>query len=233
MRNLKFENGQIYHILNRGIEKRNTFTDNKDYFRFIHDLYEFNDEEAAINFYYKAPFLKSYETKSHKIEWRQRKLLVEVLIFCLMPNHFHLLLRQLKEAGISRFMHKLGVGYTMYFNQRYKRSGSLFQGTYKAIKVTNESHFIHLPYYLHLNPLDLVMPNWREKEIKDYKKAVKFLENYRWSSFPDYIAKKNFPSVTQREFLLEFLGGPGKYKKDTIKWLKEMDLEEIKNLTLE
>lgn len=130
-------------------------------------------------------------------------------------------------------MHKLGTGYTNYFNQKYERTGSLFQGTYKAVAVTGESHFIHLPYYIHINPLDLEMPEWREREIKDYKKAMKFLENYRWSSFPDYIGKKNFPSVTQRGFLLEFFGGPEQYKKDTIKWLKEMDLEEIKDLILE
>jgi putative transposase len=232
MRNIKFIEGEVYHIYNRGVEKRNIFLDDEDYFRFIHDLFEFNDEKPAANFYYKKPFLQSYEAKPHKIEYR-RKLLVEILIFCLMPNHFHLLLRQKREGGIAEFMHKLGTGYSMSFNQKYERIGSLFQGPYKAILVEKETHFIHLPYYIHSNPLDLIMPEWRDREIKDYKKAIKFLENYRWSSFPDYIGKKNFPSITQREFLLDFFGGPEQYKKDTIKWFKEMDLEDLKDIILE
>ena len=233
MRNIRFVNKEIYHVYNRSVEKREIFVDDQDRFRFIHDLFEFNDEAPAVNFYYKRPLIQSYETKSHKIEQQKRKLLVEILAFVVMPNHFHLLLRQIKENGISNFMHKLGTGYTMYFNQKYERAGSLFQGTYKAILVNQEAHFIHLPYYIHFNPLDLKFPEWRDREIKNYKQAMKFLENYRWSSFLDYIGKKNFPSVTQREFLNEFFEGPENYKKDAMKWLKEMDLEEIEDFTLE
>jgi putative transposase len=232
MRKIKFIEGEIYHIYNRGVEKRDIFLENKDYFRFIHDLFEFNDEEPATLLYYKKPFIQSYETKSHRID-HKRKLMVEIIVFTLMPNHFHLLLRPGRENAISEFMHRLGVGYSMYFNQKYERSGSLFQGPYKAVLVEKDSHFIHLPYYIHLNPLDLKFPEWRDKEIKDYKEAIKFLENYRWGSFQDYIGKKNFPSVTQREFLNKFFGGPEQYKKDILKWLKEMDLEEIKEIILE
>lgn len=231
-----FVNNQIYHIYNRGVEERNIFLDNQDRFRFIHDLFEFNDEASVVNIYYKLNRFhefQSYEVKPRKIERGTRKLLVEILVFCLMPNHFHLLLRQLKENGIVKFMQKLGTGYTMSFNQKYKRSGSLFQGTYKAILVEKDAHFLHLPYYIHLNPLDLKFPEWRNREIKNYKEVMNFLENYRWSSFLDYIGKKNFPSVTQREFFNEFFEGPEQYKKDSLKWLKEMYLEEIKDLILE
>lgn len=233
MRNIRFVNKEIYHVYNRSVEKREIFVDDQDRFRFIHDLFEFNDEAPAVNLYYKRPLIQSYEAKPRKIEQQKRKLLVEILAFVVMPNHFHLLLRQIKENGISNFMHKLGTGYTMYFNQKYERAGSLFQGTYKAILVNQEAHFIHLPYYIHFNPLDLKFPEWRDREIKNYKQAMKFLENYRWSSFLDYIGKKNFPSVTQREFLNEFFEGPENYKKDAMKWLKEMDLEEIEDFTLE
>jgi len=233
MRNIRFVNKEIYHVYNRSVEEKEIFVDDQDRFRFIHDLFEFNDEAPAVNLYYKRPLIQSYEAKPRKIEQQKRKLLVEILAFVVMPNHFHLLLRQIKENGISNFMHKLGTGYTMYFNQKYERAGSLFQGTYKAILVNQEAHFIHLPYYIHLNPLDLKFPEWRDREIKNYKQAMKFLENYRWSSFLDYIGKKNFPSVTQREFLNEFFEGPENYKKDAMKWLKEMDLEEIEDFTLE
>jgi len=200
MRNIRFVNEGIYHVYNRSVEKREIFVDDQDRFRFIHDLFEFNDEAPAVNFYYKRPLIQSYEAKPRKIEQQKRKLLVEILAFVVMPNHFHLLLRQIKENGISNFMHKLGTGYTMYFNQKYERAGSLFQGTYKAVLVNQEAHFIHLPYYIHFNPLDLKFPEWRDREIKNYKQAMKFLENYRWSSFLDYIGKKNFPSVTRENF---------------------------------
>lgn len=235
MRKPKFINDDaIYHIYNRGVEKRKIFMDDKDHFRFIHDLFEFNDENAALNVLYYLN-LQTMEVQPQYIqkERKPRKLLVEILAFVLMPNHFHLLLRQKRNNGIIKFMQKLGTGYTMYFNQKHERVGGLFQGRFKAIHIQKEPHFLHLPYYIHSNPLELKFPKWKEREIKDYKKAAKFLENYRWSSFPDYIGKKNFPSVTQRDFLLEFFGGPEEYKKDMIKWLKEMDLEEIKDLTLE
>lgn len=234
MRKIRFVDENIYHIYNRGVEKRKIFLNNKDYFRFIHNLFEFNDEAPAINLYYKKPILKSYEAKPHNIKiYHKRKLLVEILIFCLMPNHFHLLLKQKRENGVSEFMHKLGTGYSMYFNQKYERTGSLFQGTYKAVPISSDAHFIHLPYYIHLNALDLIEPNWRNGEIKNLNKAIKFLENYRWSSYLDYIGKKNFPSVTSRNFLLEFFNGPKEYQKETIKWLKQIDLREIKEIALE
>jgi len=235
MRNIKFVNGEIYHIYNRSVENRKIFLDDQDKFRFVHNLFEFNDEMPAVNLYYKKLFSQSYEAKPRKIEIerQKRKLLVEILLFVIMPNHFHLLLRQIKENGISNFMHKLGTGYTMYFNQKYKRTGSLFQGTYKAILLNQQKHFIHLPYYIHLNPLDIKFPEWRDRELKNYKEAMGFLENYRWSSFPDYIGKKNFPSVTQREFLNEFFETPETHRKDILKWLKEIDLEEIKESLLE
>jgi len=150
-----------------------------------------------------------------------------------MPNHYHLLLRQKRDGGIVQFMQKLGTGYTMYFNQKYERVGGLFQGRFKAVVVEEEPHFIHLPHYIHLNPLSLVESGWDRREIKDWKKGMKFLESYRWSSYLDYIGKKNFPSVTSREFLTGIMDGPKEYKKATRQWLKDMDLENIKDVILE
>jgi len=222
--------GEIYHIYNRGIEQRNIFLDDDDRLRFIHDLFEFNDENPTINLAYHFGQKQSKEVGLPKIERVPRKLLIDLLIFCLMPNHFHLMIKQQKEGGITAFMRKLGTGYTNYFNKKYNRVGHLLQGKYKIVHVNQESHFIHLPYYIHLNPLDADFPEWRERKIKNYKKAMKFIENYRWSSFQDYIGIKNFPSVTQREFLLKFFEGPAQYKKDVANWLKNIDPEEIKSL---
>lgn len=235
MRKIIFAKNHIYHVFNRGVEKRKVFLDKQDYFRFIHDLFEFNDEEPAANLYYKTSNFQSYEAKPRKIgnNEHKRKLLVEILAFCLMPNHYHLLLRQKKDGGIANFMQKLGTGYTMYFNQKYERAGSLFQGTYKAVEVENDAQLLHLPYYVHLNPVELVEPNWKDREIKNYKKVIKFLGSYRWSSYLDYTGKKNFPSVTSREFLTDIVGGPEEYKKATKEWMKELHLEEIEDVTLD
>jgi len=231
MKKPQLENNEIYHILNRGVEQRNIFLDDKDYLRFIHDLYEFNDEAPAENIYYKSISLESYEVKPRKI--RERKSIVEILAFCLMPNHYHLLLKQKKDNGISKFMQKLGTGYTMSFNKKYKRKGTLFQNTYKAILIDKQNHFYNLPYYIHLNPLDLKFPEWRERKLKDYNGAIEYLNNYRWSSHLDYIGKKNFPSVTNREFLLDVFNGEDKYKQSIEKWLKDMDVSNIRELILE
>ena len=196
--------GEIFHVLNRGVDNREIFLDEEDYFRFIHNLFEFNDLSPVFNLSYYLNRLQYIDFVNQYIK-KPRKLIVEILAFCLMPNHFHLLLRQRGEGGLTKFMRKIGVGYANYFNQKYKRSGTLFQGRYKLVLVSSESHFVHLPYYIHFNPLDLTMPEWRKGEIQNYQKAVEILNSFRWSSHLDYIGKKNFPSVTQREFLLKIL----------------------------
>ena len=150
-----------------------------------------------------------------------------------MPNHYHLLLQSSTKGDLSLFMRKLNGGYSRYFNTKHDRSGALFQGKYKSVLVRQESHLLHLPYYIHGNPLDLVMPEWRKKTLNDYKKALRFLEDYKWSSFPDYIGGQNFPSVTQREFLMEFYGGPTQYKKSFVSWLRNFNPETMEHLLLE
>ncbi len=130
-------------------------------------------------------------------------------------------------------MQKLNAGYVLYFNEKYERRGTLFEGRYKAVSVKTNSHFIHLPYYIHLNPLDLIAPEWRTRELKSYRGAIGFLKSYRWSSHLDYTGVKNFPSVTQRDFLLKFFGGSNKYKSSVTKWMKDLDLEELGRLKLE
>lgn len=229
--------GNIYHILSRGVDKRKIFLDDEDRLRFIHNLFEFNDIEPVNNLTYYF-----HRTQSNDIgrpyvvkttEKRQRKLLVYILAFCLMPNHYHLLVRPLTNEGLSQFMKKLNMGYSKYFNEKYQRKGTLFESRYKSIAIKHDSHLIYIPYYIHLNPLDLLTPSWRKGEIENYKEAVKFLENYRWSSFLDYIGEKNFPSLTQREFLSDFFEGPTNHKKELVKWLKERKIEETKDVILE
>lgn len=222
---------ELLHIINRGVDKRKIFLDNQDYFRFIHDMFEFNDEDSVdSNFYY---FNKSHDVGHREIKKKPRKLLVDILAFCLMPNHYHLFLTPKIQNGIPLFMKKLNGGYTKYFNAKHERSGFLFQGKYKRIIIKNEAHFIHLPYYIHFNPLDLIAPEWRERKIKDFKKAMEFLNEYRWSSHLDYLNKKNFPSVINQEILLDFFNGHNGYKNGMEEWLKSLYISEIENIILE
>ncbi len=219
---------EFYHVLSRGIERRKIFLDKKDFLRFIHDLYEFNDEEPAFSgrlYVFRNSQCNDVQRRCIEEEKQKgpRKFLVNLLAFTLMPNHYHLFVSIKNRESLTLFMRKLNGGYARYFNEKYKRKGPLFESRFKSILIKSEAHFIHLPYYIHCNPLDLTMPEWRERKIGDYRKALNFLENYRWSSHADYIGKKNFPSVTQREFLLEYFGGEKGYGRDLKRWLEDFD----------
>jgi len=158
---------QLYHVLNRGVDKRKIFMDDKDRFRFVHDLFEFNDQQKVLDnaYYFNIQDIRYPEIR-HK-ERRPRKLLVNIYAFCLMANHYHLLVSPLVDGGLSLFMRKLNGGYSRYFNQRHERTGTLFERRYKSVPINNQAHFIHMPYYIHLNPLDMVAPEWREKKISN------------------------------------------------------------------
>ena len=229
---------KIYHVLTRGIEKRKIFLDKRDRLRFIHDLYEFNNEES-VNASQLFSRHQCYDVRRRNIgeekggEKKKRKLLVDIHVFAIMQNHYHLLLSPRVEKGIFLFMKKLNGGYARYFNQRYTRKGPLFESRYKSILIHNESHFIHIPYYIHCNRLDEIYPEWRKRELKKPSHALEYLDHDRWSSHQDYIGKKNFPSVTQREFLLEYFGGSEGYQKSIDSWLRSFDLCDVAGETLE
>lgn len=220
---------EIYHVLSRGVDKRRIFLCDRDYFRFIHNLFEFNNQERTGTSS-DYGFKKLDDIASRLIRARDRKprkLLVDIHAFCLMPNHYHLMLRPRIEDGIPRFMKKINIGYAKYFNIKNERKGALFESRYRSILIENESHFMYLPHYIHLNPLDMYMPEWREGKLRSAVGAIKFLENYRWSSFPDYIGQKNFPSVTNRDFLLEVFGNVDKYRSEIQEFLKDLSLQSL------
>ena len=204
-----FVNDHIYHVFNRGVDKRDVFLDDEDYGRFIHDLFEFNDEAPALNV--------KYHFAINTMRDELRDLLVDVMLFTLMPNHFHLLIRQRSDGGIVKFMRKLGTGYTNYFNRKNDREGGLFQGRFKAVLISSDEQFQYIPQYIHLNPLKL---NYGSSTSINWRSKIKFLEEYKWSSFPDYIGKQNFPSVTHREFLLKIFGGEKSYRRHVTNCLK-------------
>jgi len=149
-----------------------------------------------------------------------------------MGNHYHLLLSELTDGGITKFIMKLNVGYAKYFNERYKRVGTLFQGRTKRIHINTDAHFLHILHYIHLNPLDFLhgAESWRTLEIKDSKKALRYLETYRWSSYLDYCGKKNFPSVITKELFGDVFRN---YRKSIGSYLKDIELMPMKPFLLE
>ncbi|MEX2033546.1 MAG: transposase [Candidatus Colwellbacteria bacterium] len=226
----------IVHTLSRGVDKREIFLDDQDRFRFVHNLFEFNDEEwVSHNLYLFNKNRSPDDIASRHVQSQRkpRKLLVDILAFCLMGNHYHLLLSPRVENGVSKFMKKLNMGYAKYFNIKYKRVGTLFQSRYKSVPITNDPHLLHIPYYIHFNPLDFSMPGWRNREILDYKEALHFLEGYRWSSHLDYLGKDNFPSVTNRGLLTDLMGEPKEYQKSLSRWLRDIDIKNLSDFTLE
>ena len=224
--------GDIYHVYNRGVEKRKIFLQERDYIRFIHDMFEFNDLAPAANTNYYSNLSKS---NFHRLERKPRKLLVEILCFCLMPNHYHFLLKEKISGGITEFMRKIGTGYTNYFNTKYDRVGPLFQGKFKAAHITEQAHLLYMPHYIHLNPLGIKMGEWRDRKIRNVTAALKFLSSYRWSSYPDFIGKVNFPSVTQRDFLYKIYRSRTSidYEADVKEWLEDFDFAPLEGVMID
>jgi len=216
-------NGEIYHIVLRAIEGLKLFRDQRDFLRMIHDLFEFNDEGQASSNYRMREVRGINVERSVLLTFfkEKRKILVEILAFCLMPNHIHLLIRQLQDNGISKFMRKIGAGYGGYYNKKYQRRGRLFDGRYRVIHIESDNQLKIVFVYIHTNPAAILVLNWKEKGIdeKDFQKVLKFIEDYRWSSYSDYLGKKNFPSITTREFLINELGGTKEAQRFINDWL--------------
>ena len=144
MRKVRCENGGYYHIYNRGVDKRNIFSDARDQKRFFQSMEEFNDTDPIGSIYVNS-------FRKQKIVEVRKESLVNFICYCLNRNHFHFILQQVNDRGIERFMHKLGSGYTTYFNKRYKRSGVLFQGAYKAKHIDSDRYLLHVSAYVNLN----------------------------------------------------------------------------------
>ena len=181
--------------------------------RFIHDLFVMNDKNEILHSGLAGRYVEG-----------SRNLLVHIHAFCLMPNHYHILLSSAIKDGIPQFMKKLNMGYAKYFNEKYERSGALWQGKYKKKLIEKDAHFLYIPYYIHLNALDLSMPEWRDGKVKNISKALNKLREYRWSSHLDYLGEPNFPSITEREFLASTIGTSARYEKEIRNIISRSDI---------
>lgn len=236
----EFTNGEVYHIVLRALDDNLIFKDDNDYYRGIFSMYEFNNSKPV------SIWLRRLQRKKEKLLQGlssqysedkiipQRDLFVEVLAFCFMPNHIHLLLRQIVDNGITKFMSKVGTGYAGYFNRKYQRKGHVFQNRFRSVYVKDNDQLIIVFNYIHANPISLIVPNFKETGIKNPKRAMQFIESYKWSSYRDYLGFKNFPSVTQRELMGEIIGGAIGCKALLEDWvMHKKELSEFKDLFIE
>jgi putative transposase len=217
-----FITGEYYHVYNRGIDKRVIFKLKKDYERFMMLLYIANSNNS---FRLDDLLNKKCQTFDEILVLDKGEPLVSIGAWCLMTNHFHLLVRQEMDEGITKFMKKLGTGYSMFFNIKYQRTGGLFGGPFKSKLIgTDDNYMRHLFGYIHINPLEIKFPGWQDEINKSLigvnKNMTRFLENYRYSSYLDYtgetriekniIKTENFPDYFEsarsfEEFIKSYL----------------------------
>jgi len=220
-RKVVFANDEIYHIFNRGVEKRPTFTDKRELDRGIKtlDFYRFANLPLKLSKFLvlseseKTKFIQKVQADSQK--------LVQIICYCLMPNHFHFLVKQVKEKGVSIFAANFTNSYTKYFNTKHERVGPLFQGLFKAVRVESDEQLIHVSRYIHLNPVSafLIRPDQ--------------LESYQWSSYLEYLDLSS-EKIADKEIVLDLFSSKEKYRQfvlDQVSYARE--LENIKHLVLE
>lgn len=177
-RKTQFVNGNYYHLYNRGVAKQLIFKEDRDYFRFL----------DTLNYYHysgkKPKFSLRFKLKSFKLNTKNP--LIEIVAYCLMPNHFHLLVKQLRDNGIEELMTKLCDSYSTSYNIKYDRVGHLFQDTFKAVLVETDEQLLHLSRYIHLNPY-----------VAD---LIGIPEDYLWSSCREYF--ENRQAICQKDIIL-------------------------------
>ena len=197
MRN-SFAPGEFYHLYSRGIEKRSVFMDGKDHERFIRLLFFCNGTKPVS--------MKSLGKKVSFLDHLNKKgdRLVDVGAYCLMPNHFHILIRD-RGGSVTTFMRKLMTAYTMYFNKKYERTGRLFESSFKSTHIGYDEYLKYLFAYIHLNPLKLINSKWREEGFQGKASSRNLLEGYVFSSFKDYCGEsRNETAILNKEAFPEY-----------------------------
>ena len=204
LRKQVFAPGEYYHLYNRGTEKRVIFLDEQDYRRFLFLMYVCNTRKSII--------LRNIDKSFDRGE-----AIVDIGVFCLMPNHFHILVYEKIENGTSTYMRKLLTGYSMYFNKKYKRTGKLCEGVFKSTHVNENAYLKYLYSYIHLNPAKLIDKNWKENKNKNTANLFKYIFSYPYSSMQEY-GNRKFKIVNPVEFPAYFKN-PHDHKKELLEWL--------------
>ncbi|MCX6757015.1 MAG: transposase [Candidatus Nomurabacteria bacterium] len=194
---------EYYHIYNRGNSKQIIFHDDQDHKYFMHLLLIVNNSKRV----------KSGITKQSA---DSEEVVISIGAYCLMPNHFHILIKQEKEGGITLFMQKLLTGYVGYYNKKYKRTGSLFEGRFKSKHANLDTYLKYLFSYVHLNPLKIIDKNW--KTTKLHNKHFSFLREYQYSSFQEYFTG-NF-EIVNKEVFPNYFPTKSSFLEEITSWIK-------------
>jgi|SRR3989344_4819479 len=211
-RYVNFAPGGYYHIYNRGVEKRDIFKEKSHYERFMKLLYVANGSKPYI-------FREIEQLSPQKIE--RGKPLVAIGAYVLMPNHFHILIKEVVDGGISTFMSKLGTGYSLYFNKKEHRVGPLFQSNFKARHARRDEYLKYLFAYIHLNPLKLMQPLWKEEGIADSGKAKQHLDSYKYSSYPEFVGvKRDEAAILDRAEFPGYFRGTLEFRDLLDEWIR-------------
>lgn len=220
-RKLLFANDEFYHVFNRGIDRRPTFTSKREYKHALETMkyYQYADLPLRLSKYSELPL----EDKVQLLMLLQKKdsKYVDIIAYCLMPNHFHFLLQQKQPNGVSKFLANFTNSYTKYFNAKNRRNGPLFQGLFKAVHIETNEQLLHVSRYIHLNPLMSFLVNGEE------------LESYSYSSYQEYLEKLTVPFCKSQIILDQFTQN-STYKEfvmDQIAYAYE--LKKIQHLLLE
>lgn len=205
LRKQSFVQSEYYHLYNRGTDRRKIFMEKKDYEHFLFLMFVCNTS-------------KSIELRNIKKGFDRREKIVNIGAYCLMPNHFHILIQEKIDGGISKYMLKLMTSYSMYFNKKYNRTGKLYEGVFKSIHVNKDTYLKYLYSYIHLNPAKLVNKNWKENEKRgDANNLLNYVFSYQYSSLKEYI-NKNYKIIDPSYFPNYFLK-PSDHKKELFSWL--------------
>lgn len=204
LRKQNFAPGEFYHLYNRGTEKRLIFLDKADHEYFLFLMYICNTT-------------KSIKLRDAKESFDREETIIDIGAYCLMPNHFHILVHEKIEGGISKYMLKLMTGYSMYFNKKYQRTGKLYEGVFKSVHTDSDQYLKYIYSYIHLNPAKIIDKKWRENEKRNTKNLLKYVFSYQYSSLKEYINLK-FNIINPTPFPLYFKK-PTDHARELFEWL--------------
>ena len=213
--------GEIYHIINKGVASMSIFIDDRHYQRFLETALYYQHKNPPLRYSYFERLAQADKADA-LLKLSQAKKFVDIICFCLMPNHFHFLLKQVADNGISEFMRKFSESYTHYFNVKHSRKGPLFQGRFKSVRIESEQQLLHVSRYIHLNPYS-----------SGIVKTVADLKKYYYSSLPEYLGlTKN--EICQKEIVTGYFQKPGSYQEFVFEQADyQRELALIKHLLLE
>ena len=219
-RKVSFVNGEFHHIYNRGVDKRKIFSNQRDYERFLVSMYLLNTKEDILMTKWRD--FKKFNPKARLLDFREirpEERLVEFICYCLNDNHYHFILRQFQDKGIEVFMQKLGTSHTSYFNKKYKRSGSLFQGPFGSTHIATNDQLLYLSAYVNKNHL-----------IHGYKEG----DNWKYSSLNEYLGRQSDFCFCNTSQILDQFSGIKEYEKYiNANALQMRENKELRKLLLE